>query len=625
MLQFIRSAVGSWIVKILFVLLIVSFGVWGVGDMFRGGAPSSTTVAEVGPRSVGRAELDQEFRRQMERLRPLFGGALTQEQALQFGLVDQALNTIVQRSLFDLAAADAGLLVSDALIRQRIAEEPAFRDQAGRFDPNQFLTVLRSNGLSEPMYVALLREDIARNLVVGAVAGGATAPKPLVEALNRVRGEKRVAETVSIPNAAITDVSEPEQAVLQKYYDDHAVRFTAPEYRALTVAALTVDGVAKEVEVPEADLRAYYDEHSGEFQVPERRSVRMVLLDSEEKARTLAEAAKAGSFADAAKAAGVEPVALDQVRKQDLLELGDAAFALAKGQVSEALRSGLGWHVLEVTAIEPGSARGFDEVRDDILGRVRRDKALDRIFERTNKIEDQLAAGTPLEQIAGAQGMSIVTVPAVDASGMTPAGVPAESLPDRQRLVQTAFGLGTGQASGLLETPEHSFLVVRVDSVTPPRQKPLDEVRAEAVAAWMAEQRSERAAARANELATALKAGAEADAQRLAEQAGGSFAMTSPFTRDASTVEGLTPDLIKRLFEAKPGEVVTGTSGETQVVARLKEVIPADAAAIDPKLQTSVTQGIEGDLMAAFGAALRERYPVRIHQDRVAQMYAPAN
>ncbi|CAO3420674.1 SurA N-terminal domain-containing protein [Azospirillum doebereinerae] len=626
MLQFIRSFAGSWVVKILFVLLILSFGIWGIGDVFRSSVP--TTVAEVGKVAIERDALDQEFRRQMERLRPMLGGNLTAEQAKQFGLLDQSLNALIQRTLFDLAAKDAGIAVGPEVVRLRIADEPAFRNQQGQFDANAFRTVLRNNQLTEDGYIALVSRETARELVAGAVGAGIAAPKPLVQDLYRFRGEKRVAEVVTLPNAAIGDVGAPDEAEVTKSYEDHQVRFTAPEYRALTVAQLSPDALAKDVKIEDDQLRAAYDERSAEFGTPEKRSIQMVVVDDEAKAKAIADAAKTKGLTDAAKESGVEPVTLDNIARTELPELGDAVFALEQGKPSDAIKSGLGWHVLAVTGIQAGSTRSFEDVRDQLRAELQKEKALDAVFSIANRVEDQLASGAPLEEVAQAQGLALSKVAAVDSTGKAPDGTDAAALPGLKALLPTAFQLKAGAASNLTEGQGNVFTAVRVDSVIPAAVRPLADVRDQVVADWQAGKRAEQAAKKAEDIAAKLKQGAESAAQTVATDAGATFAMTTPFTRDARSVEGLPGDLVRKLFEAKPGEVVTGASGDAQVVARLKEIVPADPAAPDATLgalESTVTQGLESDLMAQFGNALRSHYPVEIHRQRIDQFFASSN
>lgn len=625
MLQSIRNTAGSWVVKILFVLLIASFGVWGIGDVIRSSGPSNV-VAQVGPVEITRADLDQEFRRQMERLRPMFGGNVTVEQARQLGLLDQAVSTLVQRALFDLAAKDAGILVGDDTIRQRIADEPAFRGPTGQFDRNLFASVLRQNNLTEQGYTALLRRDIARGVIASSVGAGVTAPKPLVEELYRQREEKRVAEVVSVPNASVKDAGTPDEAAQLRYYEDHQVRFTAPEFRALSYLELTADSVAKDIEITDEQLRAAYDERAIDYTQPERRSVAMVLLDDEAKAKAVAEAARSGKpLADAAKENGAEVITLDNLRKDELPEIGEAAFALKQGEVGNPVKSPLGWHVLSVTAVQPASEKTFDEVRGQLLADLKRERAVDQLYQVSNRLEDQLAGGATLEEVAQGRGLSVVKVPAVDSTGKAPDGKPVAGGADLAQVVQTAFGLHSGGISNVVEGKDGTFFIVRVDSVTPAAPKPLAEVRNEVIAGWQDDERARKAAEKAKPIAEQLKAGKESSAQAAAEAAGAGFAMTAPFTRSTQNVTGLTPDLVARLFDAKPGDVVVGASGDAQIVARLREIIAADPAAKDADLGTvvaTVERSLENDLTSAFAEALRKSFPVTVHRDRIAQMYA---
>lgn len=627
MLQFIRTFAGSWVVKILFVLLILSFGIWGIGDVFRSSTP--TSVAEVGSVEIGRDALDQEFRRQIERLRPMLGGNLTTEQAKQFGLLDQSLQSLIQRSLFDQAAKDVGIAVGPEVVKLRIADEPAFRNAQGQFDANQFRTVLRNNQLTEDGYIALIRRETARELVAGAVNAGVAAPKPLTQALYRYRGEKRVAEVVTLPHAAIGDVGTPDDAEITRAYEDHQVRYTAPEYRALTVAQLLPDAIAADIKVDDAQLRAAYDERAAEFGTPEKRNVLMTVVDDEAKAKTIAEAAKTKGLAAAAKDAGVEPLPLDGIARAELPELGDAAFTLEMGKTSEPVKSGLGWHVLAVTGVQPGTTRSFEEVRERLSADIRKEKALDAVFAIANRAEDQLASGASLEEVAKAQGLTLTKVAAVDSTGKAPDGKDATAaLPALKPLLANVFQLKAGAATNLAEGQGSVFTAARVDSVIPAALRPLAEVRDQVISGWQADKRAALAAKKAEEIATKLAKGLEEAAQDVATQAGASFAMTVPFTRDAKSVNGLSADLVLKLFDAKANAVVSGSTADAQVVARLREVIAADPSAADAALgpvETSVNQGIESDLMAQFGNALRARYPVQIHRQRIDQFFAANN
>lgn len=623
MLQALRSTVGSWIVKILFVLLILSFGVWGIGDIFRG--RTDTTAAQVGDVKISTVELDNAFRQEVNRLRQMLGGQIDAEQAKALGLVNQTLDQLIQRHLLTLAADDAGLRVGDPLVLGQLREEPAFRNDLGKFDPEQFRRVLAANQLTEDGYVQLLRTEIKRTQLVGAVAAGAQAPGPLVEDLFRRQAERRIADTVLVPNAAMGDVGTPDDATLTAFHQEKAVRFTAPEFRKLTVGKLAVDDIARDITVSEEDLHAAYDARAAEFQTPERRTVDQVLVADEAAARKIESSVAQGqSLEEAASAAGAEVLTLNSLAREDLLpELTEPVFSLQQGGISAPVQSPLGWHVVRVSGIEAGSTQVFEQVRDTVLADVKRDRAMDTVFESANKVEDALAGGATIEDVAQRFGLRLIEVPAIDANGRKPDGGVVEGLPAAQQVAQTAFGLQQGAASTLTETPDGDYFIARVDDITPATLRPLDSIRAEVVAAWQADQRAQRATKTAGEIEERLKAGSTP--QDIAASVPGAVAGVTPaLTRAGRETGGLPPGLVQRLFEMKQGEVATAPTQDGQIVVRLKEIQSVDPSTADAQVaqvRQGVQQAIAGDLLAQFTEALRQRYPVSIHQNTIDTMF----
>ncbi len=142
-----------------------------------------------------------------------------------------------------------------------------------------------------------------------------------------------------------------------------------------------------------------------------------------------------------------------------------------------------------------------------MLADVKRDRAMDTVFESANKVEDALAGGASIEDVAQRFGLRLIQVAAIDANGRKPDGGAVEGLPAAQQVAQTAFGLQQGAASNLTETPDGDYFIARVDAITPATLRPLDTIRGEVIAAWQAEQRSQLAAKKAGEIEERLKAG----------------------------------------------------------------------------------------------------------------------
>ena len=175
----------------------------------------------------------------IERLRAQSGTSIDARQARQLGILDAALGQLIERSLLDQEAQRLGLEVSDETIRGAIYDNPGFRGPDGKFDRSLFAQALMANRLSEDQLVERLRHDIPRSDLLQAITAGVGAPRPVVDALYLYRNEKRVADIVAFPVAAVTDIGTPSDADLSQFHDSHPELFRAPEYRGIILASLS--------------------------------------------------------------------------------------------------------------------------------------------------------------------------------------------------------------------------------------------------------------------------------------------------------------------------------------------------------------------------------------------------
>ena len=622
MLEAIRKRSASFLIKILFGLLILSFAAWGIGDIFRGRA-GTTNAATVGDVDIPPERLNNEYQRELRNLRIRLGTALTAEQARALGVVHMVLGRLVEQTLFDIGASEMGITISDELVRQEIQSNPAFQGISKTFDRNLFQQVIQNNGYSEDQFAELVRDDLVRGQLAESVATGATAPKALVEALYRHRQQKRVAEVVVVTDKQMPEAAEPDEATLAKFHEESAQLFTAPEYRTLTTILLEVTELAKEIAVAEEKVREAFEQRQDQFNQPERRGLQQMVIATEDDAKRAKRMLDEGTaFALVAKeVAGQEAAALDLGvlgRDELLSELADAAFSLGEGAYSDPVRSPLGWHIMRVTAIEAARRQTIDEVGDALKAEIARDLAIDSMFNLANQVEDALGGGATLEEAASSFNLRLVKFDAVDRSGRGRDGKPVEGLPGGRQFLTTAFETEENTESTLTEAGSDAYFVVRVDRVIAPALRPLAEVRADVLAAWRHEQRKQVAETLAKTLLEQVKGGA--DPSTLAAGNSLSFKTTKPFVRSpGGNSDDLPQELVDALFDVAPGEAVAARGEDSSYVARLKEIQATDPGA-DRKgieaLRQEMRQSIRGDLLAQFAGALRQRHPVSVN-DRV--------
>lgn len=628
MLTAIRSRVAGWAAKILFALLIAAFAMWGVTDYLTGG--QERTIAKVGDLEISEREFSDRFGYAFDTLRRQVGQGVTRDLAVQLGLPQQVMSELVQEKLYTLEADEIGLVVSDESVREAIRRQPAFQDALGRFDQDRFRQVLFSAGFSEQRYVDQLRRDVVREKIAEAVAVGARAPRPLAESVYRFQGETRAADVILVPFAAFGDLREPEESELRALYDRQTERYRAPEYRELTVAYLSPDMMAEELGVTEEAIREAYEAGIGRYRSPETRTVTQLLFRDEAAAQGAYERIAGGEgfeavAADARMAGGVETVDIGEVQQGELYpqQLEQAVFALAEPGVTPPVRSPVGWHVIRVSAIEPGETRPLDEVREEVKAELVRQVAVDDLIRLSHRLEDEIMTGAGLEAAAGAVDARLIRVPAVDRRGRAPDGSEVPDLPRDPAFLSTAFELVDGEESLLRETRDGGYFVVRVDSITSPAVRPFADVRDRVTSDWRGEERRRLADEKAAELADRLRRGD--DVAAVAEEHGLVHASPSGFDRSASDPGGLLPrQLTVALFAASRGETTTVAGDEGVYAARLTAIeVPDPAQAADDvrRVASALRGSMQSELLEQFGEALRSRYRVEINEAAMRDLY----
>ena len=619
LLEKMKKGVGKVVITILAVLLIISFAVWGIGDMVTPGA-NHNQVAEVDGTSITQRQFQEQFQREMNRIRARVGN-IDAQQARNLGLADSTLDGLISRRLLELQAADLGLLVSDEQIIEAIQREPAFRNALGRFDRSVFQVTLANNGLSEGMYVASLRQDTQQDYIGGAITSGAAAPPQLAETIFRYRTERRSARVIKINRGPMSSAPTPTNTELTTYLEKNSEQFRAPEYRQLSILHMNPEEVAKELSPSEENIQREYEDRLSALSVPEKRRLEQILIKDEEAAqKAYANLSEGRSFeAVAKKSTGKvgDDVKLGLVTASDLLPaLATAAFALKKDNFTQPTKSPLGWHILRVTEIQPGREPKLAEVRKEIVSDLSNELALDDLVTRANRVEDALAGGSTIEDASQEAGISVKKFAPIDPGRKLRSGALASGLPKDPRFMETAFSLKKGATSDLIEMAEGGYFIVRVDDVIDAAKLPLDQVRAKVETAWKTNKLNEIAKKTAGEVRDAAKRGMPLS--EAGKKHNLIVTVSKPISRFGTGIDTNVPRaLLPQLFKAKTGDIVFQQTTEGFAVARLLNIQnnppPFDDTDFK-RLKETLTSAIANDVLSEYTRALQNEYPVSINQ-----------
>jgi peptidyl-prolyl cis-trans isomerase D len=617
MLQSMRHLAHTPVVKGLMIVLVVSFALWGIGDIFRGN-PLERSVAKVGHESITVQALTRQFDQALVDARRRFGPDFTAQQAKQMGILDKTLVTMEQRSQIDQIIKKLGINVSANVVLDEVAQQPQFRDKDGHFNKALFRQLLRQAGLNEQNFVEQGRQDLARHQLIDVFTNVAATPKTIVDNVYNARGQKRVLDVLTLKNDSIANLPAPDEKLLHDFYDKNPQLFTAPEYRSLTIARLSTDDVAKEITFSDEDLKKEYDTHPEQLIQPERRDILQVVLQNEDKAKELEANAKAsGNLTAAAKTMGYSTIPLDQTEEKTLLsELVKPVFSLKQGEISDPIHSSLGWHVVQVKKIFPSGKPEFNAIKETMRKEMQRDQAIENMTKDVNQLDDELAAGHSLEDIADSLKMRVIKIPAIDAAGKTPDGKAPAELPNKDDVLKTGFSQNGGDTSPVIDDKNGNYIVIRTDEVTPSAVKPFDSVKDQIIAAWKSAEQAKRAAAEAEKIATDLRSGKSAASYN--GQPGIEVRTSKPISLLGDTDAELPPSVLPSVYKLKKGEVTVLPILDKQYVLRLAEILPAntnDSDEAKSKIADELKSTVPNELTEEYLKYLSIIFPVEVNQD----------
>jgi peptidyl-prolyl cis-trans isomerase D len=592
--------------------LVISFGIWGIGDIFRGFGRS--WLAKVGGSEIGVEQFRQAYNDRLQQLGRRLGRPITPEQAQALGLPRQMLSQMLADAALDERARQLGLNLGDSEIARQITTDPNFKGPNGQFDHFRFEQLIRNAGFTEARYAQEQRHGALRRQLAETVGGEIKVPKVAAELVNRFQNEQRSIDYVLLGPAQAGEIAAPGAQELQTYFNDHKATFRAPEYRKVVLLTVSAQDVASTIEISDADARRYYAEHSEKFGQPERRQIAQIVFPTAADAQAAADRVAHGtSFDDIATERGLKPSDFDLglVTKSQLLDpaVADAAFSLPVGQVSAPIAGRFGTALVRVLKIEPGSVKPFEAVETEIKNEMALDRARPELMDLRDKIEDDRAAGSHLDEIAAKYKLATRTIE-VDRSGRDPSGKPVDNLPSGANVVGAVFTTDVDVDSDALTLPAGGFVWYNVASITPSHERALDEVKEDVEAHWRNDQISQRLAAKAAEMVDKLKSGAAFP--DVVSQAGLKVEALGGLKRGASSPP-LSADVVERIFQTAKGAAGSSTIKDPTdlVVFRVTDIkIPefdpksAEAEHDDASLRRSLSEDLFGQYVTKLETSL---------------------
>jgi len=623
-LDSLRKSAGGVIGVIFVLLLIASFIIWFPAGRFQGfGSQDLITVGDtkIGPREYMRAQQDV-----LRAMSSQAGRSLSLQEARALGLDSRVMERLIGGAAVDAHARALHLAIGDTAILDEIMKDPAFKDPSGNFSPALFQQTLQAMGINEQGYIDSLRERNLRRQILSTVGKVAAGPDVLVTALNNFNGETRTLRYMLVPQSAAGTIPDPTDEDLKHYYDNHRGKFTQPEYRKIGVLAVTPETVKNEVQIKDSDVRAAFEASKDQLGTPEKRHVQQISFPDKAAADAAYQKVQSGTdFAAVAKEQGVSDADIDlgKVTRAELADpaMGDAAFKLEQNKVSEPITGSLGSVVLlRVTEIEPGKSPSFEEAKADLEKKILKERASGAIFDLHDKIEDQLASGSKLSEIADKLKLNYVLIDEVDRQGKKPDGSTV-TLPAQKDVLNAVFSTDVGVENDPIDAKDDGVIWYEVLGVIPEQLKPFDQVKDEATKDWKTEEERTQLAKYTQDLVNSLSGGKSLE--DVAKDLNQQVLTSDPLKRDSITVNVL-PAAVAQAFSLPEKGYGSAPSGveEGRIVFQVDKVTPPPQ--LNPsetaRLKQQIGQLIGEDVVAEYFSALENRYGVSVNEQALAKL-----
>ncbi|MCY6380712.1 peptidylprolyl isomerase [Hoeflea prorocentri] len=615
MLDSLRNSAKSWVVKAFLMILVLSFGVWGIsGTVFQGTGGSVVTVGET---RVTPLDFRLAYDRQLAALSRQFGTRLTTEQARSMGLENQILVQVAMNAALDEQSRRMNLGLSKDRLANLIAEDPAFQGIDGRFDRTTFAALLRNVGMTEEDYIVSQENAAIRSQIVEAISDGYEAPSTLLRAISQYDNETRTIDYILLNSDAVDAIAEPTQEQIQNYFEENKAAYRAPEYRKIAYVTLRATDIADPTTISDDTVRSDYQTYIDRFRTPETRTIQQLSFPDGDAAKAAADAiAAGGSFEEIVQEQGTTSgdITLGTFERDTVPDqsIAEAAFSISEeGGTSGVVEGAFGPVIIRVTKITPEATRSFDDVKEDIRNDLALGEAEAILFDVHNAYEDLRAGGDTMQEAARKQRLTPVVVDAVDRSARTPDGTVLRDLPESRDLLAQAFDTEIGVEVAPLNLGTDGYLWFEVQDVMPARDRSLDEVRDRVIEDWKREQTG----LALGELATQLQKRVEDGEEITAVAADRGLVTNTKYEFKRSDEDAvLGPVAVAAAFGGPDGLVAVAddAGGASKILLKVSSVTKptAGSAQLADQLTEAVSARMGDDMLTQAIAQMQSEFGV---------------
>jgi peptidyl-prolyl cis-trans isomerase D len=630
----------SWLKWSLFLVCVtfVFFYIPGFLDGNAGAGMPGEAVAKVEGQAITVRDYTMQLNRRMQMFRGQ-GGNISDQMLKQLGIDRQVLQELIDEQAMLAEANRLGLTVRDAEVRAQILNFPAFQENGQFIGEDRYRALLKMQRppLTPADFEEAIRKDLLREklqaAVTGWVAGSITETD--VEEEYRRRNEKVKLEVVSFQADAFKTGLTASDAEIASHFEANKERYRIGEKRKVRYALIDAQTLRQSINPTPQEVEQSYQANIQQYSNPEQVRASHILLKTEGKdeagvaavkkqAEDLLKQVKAGGdFAALAKQHSEDEGSkvmggdLNFFGKGQMVPEFDAAvFAMQPGQISDLVKTQYGFHIIKLVEKRAAGVRPLAEVRNEIIERLKWERAQARATELSTKVASELKTPADFDRVAKANGL------VTKESGFFLRDEPIADLGPSPQVASEAFTLKDGTVSEPLRTAQ-GFVFITVTGKQPSTLPVLDAVKARVSNDIIQKKAIDAAKAAAAGVAPTLKSAANFGA--AAKTAGRELKTTELISRGAVIPDaGASPAVDKVVFALPAGGVsdpiVTDTGAVIVKVVERSDVKPAELTTAKDGLKREMISERQNRFFSSYMTKAKEKLRIETYPETLARV-----
>jgi peptidyl-prolyl cis-trans isomerase D len=623
MLNILRKSIAGPLAKIFIGLLVLSFAVWGIQDIF--GNYGNRVIATIDKIELTVENYIKEYNKQLSLISRSMGRQLSQEEALSIGVDREVLQNLIVEGLLRVETENLRLGVSESYIANKlISDNTFFRD--GKFNKDIYLQRISLAGYNEETFLEELIKTEKKLQLYNIISSGIKAPNIMVEAKNSYDNNERIVEYIVLPNKQF-DIKYPLESELKEYYENFQNNFIENETRDFEILTLNQKSVKELIKVNDKEINDYYKENINDYFSNEKREVYQFLFDN----LTEAELAYKNSYKkDISNLISelndeTDDIFIGNITKDKIADpvIANLAFSIEQNSYSQPTKGALGFAIIYINNITKEQTLPIEKVKIDIEEIILTNKSDDKIIELFDKIEDARAAGENLTSIASELSLNVNTYSAVNSSGLDNKGNPIDEIKD-SKLIESIFSNEIDTEVDAIESEvANSFAWLHITEINAPYIKAFNLVKKDLAELIINEEKMKQEKLHIKSILDKIQA--TNNINTVANELGVDVNASQPFSRKNPS-KIFSNDFIKIIFNSRINSTIAGKSpvNNQNIILTIKKDIKSIDKLDDNSKLTIETfeQQLNNDIFDNYINGLQNKYDITVNQDNLNQLFA---